>query len=236
MIKLSFKGQLELSEKDILKFYPELKSFLEEIKSKGWSYMFTDVVGEAEVMLDVEKLDFKLNYYPPRIDEFEEEGKYTLEAVIGEKPPAVLRVLSVTEFKIEISSKHSWGAVTIDPQKKNITYIQDVLYNFTFSKKERPRKLSEAREIYEIANFLISEKGYRLEDEYIVEKYKQLVDLFEKPYKFDLSIELTIKDEEKVPGWDELIDQLSRFFYERGLLMKLKKKRDKFLFWKKPIP
>ena len=89
-------------KKDILKFYPELKSFLNEIKSKGWSYMFTDVVGEAEVMLNVEKLDFKLNYYPPRIDEFEEEGKYTLEAVIGEKPPAVLRVLSVTGFKIEI--------------------------------------------------------------------------------------------------------------------------------------
>ncbi len=81
--------------------------------------------------------------------------------------------------------------------------------------------MSEAREIYEIVNFLISEKGYRLEDEYIIEKYKQLVDPFEKPYKFDLSIELTVKDEEKVPGWDELIDQLSRFFYERGLLMKL---------------
>jgi len=236
MIKLKFRGQLELSEKDVLRFYPDLQSFLKEIKSKGWGYTFTDIVGEAEVELDVEKLDFKLNYYPPRIDEFKEEGRYTLEADIGKKPPAVLRVLSVTGFRMEISSKHSWRAVGIDPQKKVITYIEDVLHSFVISKRERPRKLSEAREIYEIVKFLITEKGYRLKDEYVIEKYKQLVDLFEKPYKFTLSVELTVKNEEKVPGWDELIDQLSKFFYERGLLMKLKRKRREFLFGKKPIP
>ncbi len=133
-----------------------------------------------------------------------------------------------------ISSKHSWRAVEIDPQKKVITYIYNVLYDSIISAEKEPKKISEARDIYEIAKFLVKEKRFKIEDKYVVENYKELVDLFEKPYKFDLSLELTVEEEEKVPGWRELIDQLSKFFYERGLLMRVK--GEKTLFRKKPLP
>ncbi|RLE73379.1 MAG: hypothetical protein DRJ37_00445 [Thermoprotei archaeon] len=236
MAKIKFKGLLDLGEKEILKFYPDLKPFLDEIKERGWSYAFTDIVGEAEAVLDLEKLSFRLHYYPPRIERFEEEGKYTIEAEIGASPPAMLKVLSVEEFKIRISSEHSWSAVKIDPQKKVITYIEGVLYDYLFSKEKTPQKLSEAREVYEIAKFLIEEKGFKPEDKYVVERYKELVDLFEKPYSFDISLELTVKNEDKVPGWREFLNQLSEFFYERGLLMKLKEEKKQFLPGKKPIP
>jgi len=236
MIKVRFKGNLDLSEEDVLRFHPNLKPFLDEIKSKGLKYRITNIVGEAIVMLDVESLDFKLHYYPPRIHEFEEKGKYTIEAEVGENPPAMIKVLSVSDFKVEISSEHCWDAVEVNPQRKIITYIRSVLHDFILSKEKTPKKLAEAREVYEISKFLVEEKGFKLEGEYVVEKYKELIDLFEKPYKFDLSLELTVKDEEKVPGWNELLDQLSEFFYERGLLMKLKRKKDFFSFMEKPIP
>ena len=100
-----------------------------------------------------------------------------------------------------------------------------------------PEKLSEAREVYNVVKFFLDDE-YRFKDKYVIEKYKKLVDLFEKKYTFTLTIELTIDREENIPSWNKLKEEMSRFFYERGLLMKLKEDVDKDIFsiFKKPLP
>jgi len=231
-------GNLNVGGDVIIRFYPSIKAFLDSIRSKGWKYSFKDVTGKARVILDLDRVNFDLKYYPPSIEEFEEKGKYVVEATIGDKPPSIVKVESIDSFKISISTEHAWSCVSIDPINKVITYIEDVLWGGIRLKGERgPEKLSEAREVYDVVKFLLS-NGYKFKDKYVIENYKTLIDLFEKKYSFTLTIELTVDNEEKVPSWKELESELSEFFYERGLLMKLKKNSDRDIFsiFRKPLP
>lgn len=229
-------GNLDVGEDVILKFYPTVKSLLNTIKSNGWRYSFEDVVGSAKVVLDLDNMKFKLRYYPPRIDEFNEKGEYSIEATLGDKPPSIFNVENIESFKISISTKHAWSCVTIDPVNKVITYVRDVLWNtFRIGEEKKPEKLSEAREVYDVVKFFLS-NGYRFKDKYVIENYKKLIDLFEKKYRFTLTIELTVDREDAVPSWNKLIEELSKFFYEKGLLMKLKRNKDLPSIFEKPIP
>ncbi len=69
------------------------------------------------------------------------------------------------------------------------------------------------------------------------ENIKSLLIYLREDIRFTLTIELTIDREEDVPSWNKLKEEVSRFFYERGLLMKLKGDVDKDIFsiFKKPI-
>ena len=101
--------------------------------------------------------------------------------------------------------------------------------------ERQPEKLSEAREVYEAAKFLV-ENGYKFKDDYVVKAYKELVDLFEGRYKSTLTLELTVEREELVPGWEELKNGLAKFFYRRGLLMGLKTEKNLASTLKKAAP
>lgn len=237
MIKVVFKDNICLSEKEVLKFHPQIKSFLNEIKEKGWKYSIMDIEGEAVAEIDENKVKFELHYYPPDITEPDSEGRYALKAELGSEPPAVIKVLSVKAFKIKISTPHCWNAATVNPFKKTVTHIKDVLWRWSLNKEKKPSKLSEAREVYEVAKWLIEEKKFKPENSYVLEDYKQLVELFEKPYTFKLKLSLTVKDEEKVPSWDKIVEDLSEFFLERGLLMSIERNKNKLFFLeKKPLP
>lgn len=226
------KGKFDLKEDDVLRFHSWVKPLLEEIKKKGWKYHISNIDAEVLVELNLDDLTLTLNYYPPRIEEFEEEGTYEILAKLGSDPPAVMKILSIERFDIEISTKHCRCAVEINPFKKKVKKIWDVLWIFG---KEGPKKLTEAREVYEVAKWFIEEKGFKPANDYVVEDYKKLVDLFEKPYKFTITLELTVKDENKVPSWEELKKELCNFFYEIGLLAELKEDKKSNLF-RKPIP
>ncbi len=69
---------------------------------------------------------------------------------------------------------------------------------------KKPRKLSEAREIYKVGKFFVEERRYRFGSSYVAESCKELVDMFEKRCGFKLELNLTVKDEEMVTGWDKL--------------------------------
>jgi len=58
--------------------------------------------------------------------------------------------------------------------------------------------------------------------------------MFEKPFRFKLKLELTAKDESKVPSWEDLLRDLCEYFLERGLLVKVPESGG--LFLRKPIP
>lgn len=232
---IRIEGELNVSKDIILRFHPELKGLLKEIKERGWSYSFVNVKGKAHVVLDLNKIEFRLEYYPPRIEELEEEGVYEIRAEVGSEPPAALEVEAIDSFQLAVSTQHARDCVEVDPVGRIITYIQDVLWDGIRLGKERgAERLSEAREVYEVVKFFL-DKGYGLKNSYTVEKYKQLVDLFEKPYRFTITLELTVQQEDKVPSWHDLVDQLAEFFRERGLLMKLMNDRKK-MFFQKPIP
>ncbi|MHA1710429.1 MAG: hypothetical protein ACTSXJ_11495 [Candidatus Baldrarchaeia archaeon] len=226
---------LNVGEDVILRFHPELNPLLESIKRRGWRYRFIDVTGSARVLLYLHRVFFKLNYYPPRIERFEERGTYTIETEVGENPPAVLNVESIDSFKISISTEHVCGCVTIDPLRRIITHIADVLWSGM--KEDLSEKLVKAKEVHEVVQFLL-DMGYALEDACTMERYKKIVDLLEGGYKFSLTIELTVEREEDVPSWEELKRDLSRFFRERGLLMEIKKEPRKGILpiFRKPIP
>jgi len=232
---VKLKGEFSLSENDVKRFHPWINPLLEEIKRKGWKYDFSNVNAEVLVELNLNELTLTLKYYPPRIEEFEEKGTYEISAEIGNEPPAVMKILSIEKFNIEISTEHCWRAVEIDPFKRKVESIHDVLWSGLY--KDGPNRLSEAREVYEVAKWLIDEKGFKPADDYVVKNYKKLLDLFEKPYKFNLTLELTVKDENKVPSWEELKKDLCIFFYERGLLAELKEEdKDIFSLFRKPLP
>ena len=223
--EIKLRGSFSLSEKDVLEFHSWITPLLEEIRNRGWNYELSDVEAEVLVELDLDELKFDLKYYPPRLEDFEKEGTYEISAEVGE-PPAVLKILSVESFKVRISTKNCWNSAEIDPFKREIKSIKDVLWSFG----EEVDKLSKAREVYEVARWLI-EKGFKPANDYVIKDYKKLVEMFEKPYKFTITLEIAVEDENKVPGWKELKEELSKFFYERGLLVELKNK-DPF---RKPI-
>ncbi len=152
----------------------------------------------------------------------------------GEEPPSVLKIESISRVRLAVYPEEYWSAVEVDPIAETIVYIDRVLWRGLDKKAER---LSEARKVYEIAKFF-AEKGYRFSDEHVVEAYKDLVELFEKKYRFRVVVELTVHKEELVPGWDELVEQLAGFFYERGLLAKIYWGEDGGLesVFRKPLP
>ncbi|RLG40550.1 MAG: hypothetical protein DRO05_06045 [Thermoproteota archaeon] len=230
-LKVRFRGHLDLNESDVLRFYPQISGFLNEINAKGWSYRIYGVEGEALVEVDIENAKFKLHYYHPRVERFEEEGRYAIEAEIGPEEPNIIRILDVSGFKVSIGTKHAWCAASVDPMKGEITSISGVLG--WFKREGEPSRLKEAREVYEVVKWLVKDKGLKFKDRYVEESYKELVDMFEGTYKFNVSLELTVENEDEVPSWDELCKDLMRFFKERGMLMKLKEGKP---FGKRPIP
>jgi hypothetical protein len=228
------KGKFRLSEADILRFHPWIKPFIEEVKSKGWNYEFSNVIAEVLVELNLDELVLTLSYHPPRIERCEEEGVYEISARLGEEP-AIMKVLSIDRFNVDVFPEHCLHAVEVDPFKREVKRIKDVLWDGLGEKCSG--KLDEARDVYEIAKWLIEEKGFKASDDYVVKNYKKLVDIFEKPYRFNLTLEVTVKDESKVPSWKDLKKELHNFFYERGLLVELKRGNEKlFDLFKKPLP
>lgn len=223
-----FKGVLSICNEDILRFHPRVRPLLKEIESKGWKWNFWNTRGKAKVIVNLKKAEFSLHYSPPRYwEEPEEEGYYYLQLNLGDKQPAIYEILEVKGLEICIG--RTWS-VRIDPFKEVITYISDPFWGGIG--KEKPEKLSEAREIYEIVRWFLS-KGYQLKDKYEVKHYKKLVDCFEKRYQFPLELDITVEDAEKVPNYEKLQKQLTEFFREKGMLVEIKDKRR---FLEKPLP
>ncbi len=233
-LHVRFDGDIDVAEAEILRFHPEVKELLKEIRNRGWNYRFTHVRGEAVVRVDLEREKFRLTYYRPRIEDNEVEGHYELEIKIGEKQPEIVDVCRIEGFQLEIDTDHAWSAVAIDPLRGAVTGVNDVLW-WGLTHHRKPRRLKEAREVYEAVTWAVKEKGYMLEDEYVSERYKKLVDLFEGKYSFRLNLDITVVDADKVPGWGRLKKELARFFWERGLAIEIKD-RGFLSIWEKPLP
>ncbi|MGB9806939.1 MAG: hypothetical protein ACP5LN_06445 [Thermoproteota archaeon] len=236
ILHIKFKDNVKVKNETVLQFHPEIKPLIDEILAHGWSYNFEEVEGEAEAKVDLSKVSFEYTYYPPRIERDELEGKYELSLPLGSEPPAIIEIKKVDRFKIRISTKSYWWAATIDPFSNKVTYLENPFKYSFLSKEDKLKRLSQARELYELSKWLFQKKKMKAEYRHILEDYKDILDKFKaEKYKFSINLRVTVEDEGKVPSWEELLEDLSKFFKDRGLVVKLKEKPG-FFFRKKPIP
>ncbi len=228
---IKIKGKFYLKIEDILKFHPELKELLKEISDNGWSYEIYSADAEVLVELDLDNLKFNLSYHPPPAEDYLSEGCYEIRAEVGEKPPAIMKVLSIKGFELNVFAGEKLPAVRVDPVGKRILWVEDVLWRFG----EGPRNLKEAREVYKVAKWFVERKGYTLSDEWVTKKYKKLVEIFEKLYTFTLKIRVTVRDVERVPGWEDLKAEVRNFFWERGMIAEIEEGKGLDAL-RKPLP
>ncbi|MEM3398251.1 MAG: hypothetical protein QXQ84_04205 [Nitrososphaerota archaeon] len=171
-ITVEFSGKI--SPEAALEACPEFKNMLSEIKEKGWRYFYIEMEGSTFI-----ELDFTGN--PSKILPYSFWGKRTFFSInidIGEKLPEA-KIKSVDMFKINVSTKDLPRAVTIDLSKKLIIYIDESFWNWQEEWRNDESKRSLALEVFKIVKWLIEEKGYRLDEKYDVQRYKELEDYFE---------------------------------------------------------
>lgn len=226
-IKLNFDGYLDIAEKDILKFYPDIKPLLGEIKEKKFEYRFRDIKGKAKCSVDLDETAFMLFYRQPRGDS---DAYYSIEAELGGKGPANIEVLEVENFQLGISLERTFDEFTVDPVKKQITNINNIFWNM----HEKETNLSGAKKLYEAVKWFKDEKKYELKGRSAIENYKKIVDAVEKPLNFNLSLSLTVEDNEKVPSYDILKEKMIEFLGKYGILGEVEEQKTPFL--DKPIP
>lgn len=115
VLTVEFTGSVPLSDEDVLRFHPEVGALLREIESKGWKYSLENVTGQAVAEVELKKKSFTLRYYPPRLEESERQGQYTLEVALGTRAPSIIKILAVRSFDIRIATKHARHAASITP-------------------------------------------------------------------------------------------------------------------------
>jgi hypothetical protein len=170
-LKIEFSGIL--TPEDVLKENPELKNILNEIKEKGWRYLFIHTSGKTAIEFDISNQPSKIIPYGI----WSGEGNYTINIDIG-KNISEPKIKSVEEFRINISIKDLPRAVTIDIVKKLITYIDENFWNWKDEWTTDENKLSLATGVYEVVKWLIEEKKFELAENYNKERYTQLLETF----------------------------------------------------------
>ena len=103
-----------------------------------------------------------------------------LEIVIGREIPRITEIPVVQLFKVNVCSKSFRRAATIDLASYQVTYLHDPFWKWEAGSETDEKKLSDAKEIYEIATWLIDEKKFKLSGEVSEERYNELSYRFKK--------------------------------------------------------
>jgi len=179
-LTLKFKGLMQ--GYDVLRFHPEIQAQLDEISKKGWKYLFIQIAGTGISEVKVQTLPYRLRIGssftgrampPPPI----------LEVTFLNGPPDLTGIPEVHEFRINVCSKSFPRAVVLDLAKGAVTYIHDALWKWDKNWATDGTKLSEAKEVFEVATWLVDEKRYKLADSLDSARYQELVGQFRGPPK-----------------------------------------------------
>jgi hypothetical protein len=176
------KGQVTLQSSGFLepsvalKSHPEIRARLDDIAKQGWKYLFVTIVGTvtAEVVLD--ESAFRVSYRSfdrgPRGERL--NPKFFLELDLGPQMPAPSTKPELSEFSVNVCSKTFPRAASVDLLKGTVTYLDDRFWKWELGWEADPKKLSDAREIYKIATWLLDVKGYKLTEAFKLERYQEL--------------------------------------------------------------
>jgi hypothetical protein len=144
---------------DILKFHPEIQSFLDEVEEKGWRYLYIDTRGTAAADVDLDGSPYVVRLknvpYSASFDTVETgRGENmgvsgsVLEIDLGQKIVKLESVPEVQMFKINVSTKSFPRAATVDIPKGLVTYLNEAFWGWENGWEKDSSKLSEAREVY----------------------------------------------------------------------------------------
>ena len=93
--------------------------------------------------------------------------------------PTITSIPEISEFSVNVCSKSFPRAATVDLSKGLVTYIDDHFWRWEKGWESDKKKLSDAREVQEIASWLLDVKGYKLIEALKSERYQELKDIFE---------------------------------------------------------
>jgi len=141
--------------------------------------------------------------------------------------------LSVLDANIKvIIGENDDVYVEVNPFRKTIVGIPNLFWD---SIPRRRVTLSDAKKLYDAVVYFL-EHGFKIEDQYIMEKFQELSQRIRPEYTFSIRLSLTIVDPKKVPDWGTLIRELCEFFRRRGISMKIEKEKSFLKLFEKPIP
>jgi hypothetical protein len=182
-----------MAAEDVLKFHPELQSFLDEIENKGWRYLYIEARGTSVAEIDLDRSPYKIavaDVYPrPTTASDDVYGPpdtnvapLLLEVELAQKIIKLGGVPEVQMFRINVSTKSFPRAATVDIAKGVITYLNEAFWSWEETWKEDPKKLAEAREIHEVAEWLLEMKKQKLQENYSLDRYKEISTLLKERY------------------------------------------------------
>ncbi len=174
-MSLKFKGMMQAA--DVLRFHPEIQTQLDQIVNRGWKYLFIEVMGTAVTELDAKGIPCRIrastsfnsrSLPPPPI----------LELNLGMNPLDLTGMPEVQEFRINVCSKSFPRAATVDLATGRVTYIHDPFWKWDRAWGADQKKLSDAKEVYEVATWLIDEKKLTLAEAFDQSRYQELAGQF----------------------------------------------------------
>lgn len=170
---------------EALKLCPEFQAQLDEIAKLGWRYLFIQIIGTALVELPLEKSPFRLDirYTGTGPRGIRINPRYILDLDLGSQMPAITAKPEISEFRVNICSKSLPRAASVDLAKGIVTYLDDPFWRWEKGWETDEKKLSAAKEVKEIASWLLDVKGYTLIEVFKPERYQELSKLFK-----DLSV------------------------------------------------
>jgi len=175
ILTLKFSGLL--LAQDVLKYHPEIQVELDEIVRRGWNYLFIEIRGTTATDAPFEKVPYRVR---PGGGFWRHASPtdFVFEAYFGRRLLEVTSVPEVQEFRVNVSSKSFPRAATVDLVKGVVTYLHDPFWRWEKGWEADQKKLSDAKEIHEIATWLIDVKKLKLIDAFKPERYQELVENF----------------------------------------------------------
>jgi hypothetical protein len=174
-VALKFKGIMQPS--DVLRFHPEIQAQLDEIEKKGWKYLFIQTEGTAMTEVKAQAMPCRLRV-STSFNSKSPPPPPVLELNLGQQPLDLTGMPEVQEFQVNVSSKTFPRAATIELVSRTATYIHDALWKWDKTLAADATKTSQAKEVYEVARWVIEEKGYKLTEPYNVSHYDELAGEF----------------------------------------------------------
>jgi len=221
-LRIIVKGVFEsIKAGDVFKFYPWMKPIHMYVMDKsGWRIRYFECTGEAYIEINLEKAIFDLEH---RFELEAGEHKYVLRISFPEKDVGNINIVDLVECKVSFDYHDLESIIIAEIPGKTITRILDPIW---YTPKGEKLSFIVLYDIIDIIKYLI-DKGFKL-TENASTSLTHIMELTRSP-KLKLVINGYVIEPDKVPSFEKLLDELMVFFKERGVIVKIERKRTRSL-------
>ena len=181
-VQVALRSTDRMSPEDVLEFHPEIRAQLDEIKRQGWLFLYIEAVATALGEVKLDNTTYRIIPNAPRREHptWGRLPENVLELDIGYELPAIIGIPEVKEFGINVCSKSFPRAATVNLANGIVSYLHDPFWKWEQGSESDKKKLSDAREVFEIATWLLDVKKYKLREDLKVERYQELSRIFQE--------------------------------------------------------